>query len=326
MRHGQTKQVLELARSLAASAEGMTTTEMAQQVGVSKRTIERMRIVIEEVFPQLTLEQEGTTKRWRIPRGLDGFFQAPATDEMVELQSAIEQLRYSGHHTRANTLERLERKVRSAMKQEQRSRIAADVDALSRSELAGVRAGPQPVDDPEILSRIREAIMGLCKVSFCYQGGSSPGARRTLTPYGILFDRMTYLVGAEADDGEPRNWRLDRISELEICDEMGAAPEAFSMEKYAARSFGIYHEEPEQVELRIHPEQADEALRWRFHPNQSVQRQADGSVLVSFTSSGMRELAWHLFTWRDAVEIIGSDRLREVMREELALAVAAHGL
>lgn len=325
MRHDKTRIVLELARSLASSAEGMTTTEMAQQLGVSKRTVERMRAVIEDVFPQLTLEQEGTTRRWRIPRGLDGFFQSPATDEMIELQRAIEHLRQAGHSTRADTLERLERKVRAAMKAEQRSRISTDVEALARAELTGVRAGPQPVDDPQILSGVREAIMALRKVRFCYHGGSSPGAMRTLIPYGLLFDRMNYLVGAEKPGEPARNWRLDRISEFEICDEPGAAPETFSMEEYAARSFGIYHEEPEQVRLRIHPAHADEALRWRFHPHQVVEQDADGSVIVSFKSSGMRELAWHLFTWRDGIEIVGSDRLRDVMREELALAVAVHG-
>ena len=324
MRHEKTRLMLDLARLLASSAEGLTTTEMADALGVSKRTIERMRSVVEELFPQLLLDQEGTVKRWRIPRGLDGFFQTPETDEMVELQRAIEQLRHGGHAARADTLARLERKIGSAMKADQRTRIAADVEALARAEIAGVRAGPQPVDDPAIVPGIREAIMSLRKVEFCYHGGSSPGAVRTLIPYGLLFDRMNYLVGSETAGGPPRNWRLDRITQFRLLDEMGAAPEDFAMEEYAARSFGVYHDDPEQVRLRILPDVADEALRWRFHPQQKIIQDDDGSVLVSFTSSGMRELAWHLFTWRDGVEILSPERLRQIMLEELALAAAAH--
>jgi len=38
----------------------------------------------------------------------------------------------------------------------------------------------------------------------------------------------------------------------------------------------------------------------------------------------MRELAWHLFTWGDKVEILGPERLRTVMRQELAAAIRAH--
>jgi predicted DNA-binding transcriptional regulator YafY len=38
----------------------------------------------------------------------------------------------------------------------------------------------------------------------------------------------------------------------------------------------------------------------------------------------MRELAWHLFTWGNAVEILSPPSLREMMVEELRAALAAH--
>jgi predicted DNA-binding transcriptional regulator YafY len=38
----------------------------------------------------------------------------------------------------------------------------------------------------------------------------------------------------------------------------------------------------------------------------------------------MRELAWHLFTWADAVEILSPPGLREMMVEELETALRAH--
>ena len=72
------------------------------------------------------------------------------------------------------------------------------------------------------------------------------------------------------------------------------------------------------------PHGAEEALGWRFHPTQSVEAQEDGSVLVRFMAGGMRELAWHLFTWGDKVQILGPERLRTMMREELAVALRAH--
>jgi predicted DNA-binding transcriptional regulator YafY len=38
----------------------------------------------------------------------------------------------------------------------------------------------------------------------------------------------------------------------------------------------------------------------------------------------MLELAWHLFTWGDAVEIVSPPSLRTLMVEELKRALAAH--
>lgn len=82
--------------------------------------------------------QEGVSKRFRIPRGLDGFFQSPTTDELVELSRAIDTLRDGGHRNRAAVLEGLDHKVKSALKAEHRRRISPDVEALSRAELTGI--------------------------------------------------------------------------------------------------------------------------------------------------------------------------------------------
>jgi predicted DNA-binding transcriptional regulator YafY len=46
--------------------------------------------------------------------------------------------------------------------------------------------------------------------------------------------------------------------------------------------------------------------------------------MVRFQASGMRELAWHLFTWGDKVQILGPQLLKEMMLAELELALACH--
>jgi predicted DNA-binding transcriptional regulator YafY len=65
-------------------------------------------------------------------------------------------------------------------------------------------------------------------------------------------------------------------------------------------------------------------LRWRFHANQAVEPQPDGSVIVRFRASGMLELAWHLFTWGDKVEILAPPALKATLIEQLAIAQRAH--
>jgi predicted DNA-binding transcriptional regulator YafY len=107
-------------------------------------------------------------------------------------------------------------------------------------------------------------------------------------------------------------------------DEPAPPPEDFSLQAFADESFGIYHGEMYDVALRIRPDRAADALRWRFHSNQTVTQEADGSVLVAFRASGMLELSWHLFTWADAVEIVSPLVLREMMVEELKVALKAH--
>ena len=42
--------------------------------------------------------------------------------------------------------------------------------------------------------------------------------------------------------------------------------------------------------------------------------------MVRFRASGMRELAWHLFTWGEQAQILAPERLKVVMAGELAAA------
>ena len=174
-----------------------------------------------------------------------------------------------------------------------------------------------------MLSAVREALKAGSRLQFRYEGGSQPGRVREVTPYGILFGRANYLVASEGE-GKPRNWRLDRIRDGAVCDRPAARDPAFSLQDYADESFGIYQDDTQDVALRILPASAEGALRWRFHTNQRLEQQPDGSVIVRFRASGMRELAWHLFTWGDQVQILGPAMLKQILIDQIELARRAH--
>ncbi len=323
MRHEKAGQVLELARRLAASAEGLTLDEMAGEMGVGRRTAERMRDAVRELFPQMEEIEDPPSRRFRIPGGLDGAFQSPNADELAALRGAAEALAASGAGVRAQALRVLEQKILASVRASARRRIAPDMEALVQAETIAVHAGPRPFEDAEVLGTTRAAITALKSLRFIYDGGREPGRVREVAPCGILFGRSNYLVAAEGD-GEPRSWRFDRMREVEVSETPAAPPPGFSLADFADESFGIYHGEPEDVVLRIAPARAHEALAWRFHSRQVVTLEADGSARVAFRAGGMLELAWHLFTWGDAVEILSPASLRRVMIDELERALARH--
>jgi predicted DNA-binding transcriptional regulator YafY len=324
MRHEKAGRLLELARLLASTAEGLTLDDMAERLGVGRRTAERMRDAVREIFPQLEEVDDPPTKRFRIPAGLDGLFQAPTADELAALHSAAEVLRAAGGTARAAALQSLEQKVLSATRAQARRRLAPDLEALLQAETIAVQAGARPFEDETVLSAVREAIKSLSMLRFRYEGGSAPGRMREVSPLGILFGRSNYLVAVEDPARGPLNWRLDRVREVEVLGRPGHRPEGFSLQDYADESFGIYHDEVQDVVLRITPEGAEDALRWRFHANQQVEPQTDGGVVVRFRASGMLELAWHLFTWGDKVEIIAPERLRKTLVEQIEIAARRH--
>lgn len=325
MRHEKSANLVELARMMAATAEGVTLDEIGRRFGVGRRTAERMRDAVWELFPQMEVVEEPPHKRFRIPSGLDGLFQAPTAEELAALAASAELMDRQGAAGRAAALRALEQKVLSATRASARRRLAPDLEALLQAEAVAVQAGARPFEDERILAAVREALKALSTLRFRYEGGSSPGRTREVTPYGILFGRSNYLVAEEVGAGTgPRNWRLDRIFDVEITGTPGAAPQDFSLQAYADESFGIYQDDTHDVVLRILPAGREDALRWRFHARQKLEDQPDGSILVRFRSSGMRELAWHLFTWQDKLRIEAPEALRDMMAAELDLACRTH--
>jgi len=326
MRHEKSARLLELARMLASTAEGLTLDEMAQRLRISRRTAERMRDAIREVFPALEEVDDAPNRRFRIPSGLDGLFQAPTAEELAALSASAELMDRQGAGARAAALRSLEQKVLSATRASARRRLAPDLEALLQAETIAVQAGPRPFEEETVLAAVREALKSLSTLRFRYEGGSAPGRTREVIPYGILFGRSNYLVAEEVgSETGPRNWRLDRIFDVETTGHPGAPPEGFSLQTYADESFGIYQDDTEDVVLRILPAGREDALRWRFHARQKVESQPDGSVVVKFRASGMRELAWHLFTWGDKLQIVEPPALKAMMAGELAAALKAHG-
>ncbi len=303
MRFDKAAMVLDLARRMAASAEGLTLEDMMRETDSARRTAERLRDAVLVLFPQTEEVSDPPYKRWRIRGGLSAFEQAPTAEELVELSKAAQGLRATGEPSRAISLEGLERKLKSAVRSTTLNRLASA--------------------DEVVLAEVRRAVLAGQPLGFIYSRPGAEARRRVMTPCGLMFGRANYLVAAEPDGGAIKTFRLDRMSAVKAEPGMATPPADFDLQVFAGQSFGIYQDAIEDVVLKITPEGAPEARGWRWHPTQAVEDQPDGSVVVRFRASGMRELAWHLFTWGEQVTILAPQRLKVVMAGELAAAQRA---
>jgi len=320
MRHDKAALVIEMARRMAASPEGGALDEISREAGVGRRSAERLRDAVMALFPQTEEVSDPPNKRWRIRGGLSAFEQAPTTEELVELSKAAQGLRATGEPGRAAALEGLERKLKSAMRSTTLNRLAPDLEALVRAETIAVQAGPRPSADEAVLTEIRQAILAGQPLGFIYSRPGAEARRRSAAPCGVMFGRANYLVAADRESGRIQTFRLDRMSAVKAEAGVASPPADFDLQAFASQSFGSYQDAIEDVVLKVTPEGAAEARAWRWHPTQTVEEQADGGVVVRFRASGMRELAWHLFSWGDQVGIVAPERLKAVMRDELEAA------
>ena len=322
MRLYRVTQLLELARMLASSAEGLTLDQMAKEMRVDRRTAERMKSAIETLFPHLDERPDGRQKRFFIPGGLERLFVRVEPDELAELDSAIDGLERSGAEARAVKLRTLARKIRASQRRHDLNRLETDVEALAAAQVPVSSVGIRPIANAAHLDVLRQAILEGRQVKMHYRPASGDVSPRTVEPYGLLWGNAYFLVGPEKGQQRIKHWRLDRIVDIAVGESFGGAPEAFNLRDYADSIFGTFYEDPEDIVLRFDADVAEAARRFRFHATQQLVDQPDGTLEVRFRSGGLLEIARHVFSWGGTVEVRAPERLREILRAELD-AVAA---
>jgi predicted DNA-binding transcriptional regulator YafY len=165
---------------------------------------------------------------------------------------------------------------------------------------------------------VREALTGPFLLAVRYQGGSDAAPRdRVVAPYGVILGQRRYLVAkaAEEMDGPPRHFRLDRIHSAGCLDESFAPDPGFDIRTHARRAFGAFPNEQQYgpVVWRFDERAAGHARGFEFHPDQVIEDQPDGSLIVRFRAAGWLEMCWHLYQWGDTVEVLAPEALRRMV-------------
>ena len=327
MRYEPSQRLLRLALTLAATRSGLTLDEMARELEVKRRTVERLRDSLAELFPQLeSWDDDARMRRWRLPGGALAGVAEPRAEAVAAVEALARECAIRGETDRAGLLRDASTTLRALMRPAALLRAEPDIAALMEGEGIAMRPGPRPKLDPALLPTLRRAILGvqLVAVRYAREGDEAP-VTRILCPYGTLYggDGRAWLVGHVEDLPDMRLWRLDRIVSVDLLDRSFIRRADFDLASYAAQSFGVFQEEPVDVVLRIRPEAAGEAKCWMFHPSQTLEAEPDGALLVRFRAGGVQEMCWHLFTWGTAVTVVAPDSLRHTLAQ-MAAAVADH--
>ena len=325
MRYAPAERLLRLARHLAATRTGLTLDEMATELEVGRRTAERLRDSLADIFPQMDCwDDDERVRRWRLPgSALVGVIDVRA-EAVAAIETSARECEVRGETDRATLLREASTTLRAMTRPDALRRAEPDIAALMEAEGVAMRPGPRPVLAAGVLPTLRRSILGMQPVVVRYAGPDAvEPATRILCPYGILYGGRGWLVAHVDGLPDMRLWRLDRIVSADLVDRGFKRREDFDLAAYAAQSFGVFQEEPIDVMLRFESEAADDAAGWVFHPSQSMEREPDGALTVRFRAGGTQEMCWHLFTWGKVVSIVAPASLQETMAE-MTLRASQH--
>ena len=319
-RYAPAERLIALGLALAESRGGLTLDEMGERLGVGRRTAERMRDALDRLGGGLAVATgDDGRKRWTLAAGKLAAFAAPRAEELAELKAAALRLRQAGAEHEAGLPDSLALKLEAILPRAALRRLEPDVELLLEATGALVRPGPRETIDPLVMTRLRQAILESRRVRLGYrQRGTGEPSRPLLCPYGFLSGDRGYLVAFNLHPRvyDYRLYVLANIDDVELLGQPFRRDTDFDLARFAARSFGVFWDgRLYDVAWRFRPPAAADARRFRFHPDQTLADEPDGSVVVRFAASGLTEMAWHLFRWGDAVEILAPEALKARYRE-----------
>ncbi|URI16186.1 helix-turn-helix transcriptional regulator [Brevundimonas albigilva] len=315
MSFAKAQDLIRLARLAATRRTGIGLDEICEEFDISHRTAQRMTDALETVFTNVeVMDGPDRRRRWRVADTMLDRLQTRPETAIEALEIAGRTARGDGRLRHAAALDDLRGGLLVRLTTKDALRTETDVEAVLLAMGSVTRPGPRVNLTPAVLDAVIEGLRGPFRLRLRY--GTEDAPERIIEPHGLLLGHRSYLVARQpARGGDMLNFRMDRILSAQTLDESFSLAPGFSLENYAAQSFGVYQDPAQYDEViwRFAPHAAARAAEFCFHPKQAVEPQEDGGLIVRFHAAGWLEMAWHLYQWGDAVEVIAPDGLRALI-------------
>lgn len=314
-RLNKAEEIIELAIMFQNSYCGLCIDDIQEHFECSRRSAERMKALLFDLFPE-KIELVPTTdkkKRWRFIKGTMNSLISFTSNDFANLDY-LKGL--SNDENKQKELDELIAKIKALTPQKNTLSLETDIEAILESQGFAVRQYSRVKVDKSVLDKLRLAMLSFKKVEFDYN--TDKGLRHiTLNPYGIIISDKYYLVGFNDYVNDLRLYKTDKIQNLVVTNEFFIRDENFSLSKYCKNSFSIYQEEPLKITLEFDNKVAQEVLNYHFHPTQKMETLKSGNVKVKFTSGGKLAICHELFKWGANVKIKKPTWLKEYYKDYL---------
>lgn len=314
-RLNKTEEIIELAMMFQNSFCGLCIDDIQAHFECSRRSAERMKALLFDLFPE-KIEEVPTSdkkKRWRFVKGtMNALIKFSANDF-----ANLEYLKgLSNDKNKKNEIDELIAKIKALTPQKNLQSLDTDVSAIMESEGFAVRQYSGINIKPDVLEQLRNSMLAFKKIQFDYPIKEELKTI-TLNPYGLIIADKYYLVGFNEYVNSLRQYRVDKITNLTILDEYFEKDEKFSLPEFCNKSFSVYQEEPLNITLEFDKSVADDVLNYHFHPTQKMKTLESGNVQVKFTSGGTYAICQELFKWGCNVQIKKPSQLKDYYKKYL---------
>jgi len=167
-------------------------------------------------------------------------------------------------------------------------------------------------------SQLQRAIVNKRKVNIRYQSlfeGEIIDVE--LRPYHLFYNcRAWYVVAYSNMHKSIRDFKLNRIKELEISEKCFLGGENFDLNEYLGKAWSMIPEgRIYNIKLRFLSKVANNVTEVQWHSTQKVTHNSDGSATMEFRVDGIGEISWWILGYGDQVQVLAPKALRKRVLE-----------
>jgi proteasome accessory factor B len=308
-RYSQAARVHDIIR-LIESRHGVTIEEVCEETGISRRTVHRDLIAIQDAGYPLVSEWQTGRKAYRF---LTRFKNIPpitfSLNELATLYFLRGQADNLDSTPFADDLTSIFTKVRSVLP----PRYAAHLDRISGVSLPLIQGKHDYRDFHDILARLRDALIHQYRITLQYLPVARTSAETyQVDPYTLaLYKGGLYLIGYAHNRDDLRTFAVERIKAVAVERERFELPDDYCPEERLKDAFGIVAEPPAEITIRFSSVVKNSVSGRIWHPSQRVTELEDGSIEVSFTAGGRLEIISWILSYGEHAEVIEPRELRD---------------
>ena len=307
-------------RVLEAHPDGLRAEDVARTAGVSRRTAYRDLAAVEAEAGVPVWNDGG---RWGIDR------RAFLPTLTLTLQEAMvvflaARLMAASIDTHDPDLTGAFLKLADVVPPAIRDHVERTVDILARRR-----------PDPAATRRYHELVQAWATrriVEVTYDAGAWDPARppRTVRVHPWLIEpsahaHALYLIGWDEEREARRTFKVDRIRDVRMTVDSFEPPTSGATEESLERAWWIIADQGDvEVKVRFDPRVAARVAETVWHPTQSIEHRADGSIVWSATVSGTLEVRLWILEWGADAEVLAPAALRDDVARTFREAAARY--
>ncbi len=299
---------------------GATVDELAEECGVTRRTVYRDLDAIRDAGYPLISEPEADGRV--LYSFMTGFRRLPpitfSLEELMTLYLCRGQLGFLQGTPFQDDLDAIFGRIHSSLP----PRSVAHLERIAEAAAPKFQGQRDYAVKKELLKELRRALLYQYQIDLSY----TPARRDTETyrfdPYTLLFYGGALYLGGYAHNRKAlRLFLVDRVEQLTVLDDRFEIPENFSAGDLTGSAFGLIDEEQFMVKVRFGPEIGHLIRERTWHPSQELVEEGDGSLVLTFEASGEKEILAWLYSYLPYVQILKPRELREKFLESLQKAL-----